>query len=432
MERVALATLRVRPVRDDVSSGARPPIRPARKRSGDSPRAVVALLAGALSVVLGISMPMAAAAPGDGRAAAQSEHDAAAAEVERIQGLVTQSEQDLARITVEAEATADASRQAAAELAAAEAQAVQAQVELQNATATVDQARAGIAELGRESYIGSDSLGTAASFLDARGPADVLQRAATLDLLSDDRAERLAGFKFVQEQQARAREAAQAAVTARSQAAGAAAEAEAAANARLTEARAAHDAVVAEKATLNQQLQEAEIELLRVQGAADPRATWEQGVNAEYAQADATAAANALAAASGQAVPPTTGRVTSCYGSRWGTMHYGVDIAASIGTPVYAPEGGRVLQAGPASGFGLAVYIQHADGSITVYGHINDYFVKAGQQVAAGQQIAEVGNKGQSTGPHLHFEVHNGGLYQNRTNPVPWLAARGVPLGGGC
>ena len=91
-----------------------------------------------------------------------------------------------------------------------------------------------------------------------------------------------------------------------------------------------------------------------------------------------------------------------------------------------------MLRAGPASGFGLAVYIQHDDGSVTVYGHINDYFVTAGQRVSAGTVIAEVGNKGQSTGPHLHFEVHVDGMYQGRTNPMPWLAARGVFMGGRC
>jgi murein DD-endopeptidase MepM/ murein hydrolase activator NlpD len=122
--------------------------------------------------------------------------------------------------------------------------------------------------------------------------------------------------------------------------------------------------------------------------------------------------------------------VTSCYGARWGTLHAGIDIAAPIGTPVFAPEDGIVLDAGPASGFGLAVYVQHRDGTITLYGHVNQFFVTPGQVVSAGQQIAEVGNRGQSTGPHLHFEVHTGGLYANRVDPAPWLAARGISLGG--
>jgi murein DD-endopeptidase MepM/ murein hydrolase activator NlpD len=111
-------------------------------------------------------------------------------------------------------------------------------------------------------------------------------------------------------------------------------------------------------------------------------------------------------------------------------MHSGVDIAAPIGTPVFTPDDGVVVDAGPASGFGLAVYVEHADGTITLYGHVNQYFVSPGQTVKAGQQIAEVGNRGQSTGPHLHFEVHTGGLYVNRGNPMPWLASRGISLGG--
>ena len=89
-----------------------------------------------------------------------------------------------------------------------------------------------------------------------------------------------------------------------------------------------------------------------------------------------------------------------------------------------------MLQAGPASGFGLAVAVQHGDGTITLYGHVNQFFVSPGQVVSAGQRIAEVGNRGQSTGPHLHFEVHTGGLYVNRTNPASWLAKHGIRLGG--
>ena len=129
---------------------------------------------------------------------------------------------------------------------------------------------------------------------------------------------------------------------------------------------------------------------------------------------------------------PTAGRVTSCYGPRWGTMHQGVDIAAPIGTPIYVPADGVVLQAGAASGFGQAVYVQHGDGQITLYGHVNQFFVSAGQVVRAGDHIADVGNKGQSTGPHLHFEVHRGGLYASRVNPMPWLSSHGISLGGAC
>ncbi len=96
---------------------------------------------------------------------------------------------------------------------------------------------------------------------------------------------------------------------------------------------------------------------------------------------------------------------TSGFGARCGPAHQGLDIAAPIGTPIRAPLAGTVIDSGPASGFGLWVRVRHADGTITTYGHINRSFVRVGQQVAAGEVIAEVGNRGQSTGPHLHIEV---------------------------
>jgi murein DD-endopeptidase MepM/ murein hydrolase activator NlpD len=135
---------------------------------------------------------------------------------------------------------------------------------------------------------------------------------------------------------------------------------------------------------------------------------------------------SAAEAAQPKFVKPAQGVFTSGFGSRWGTTHFGIDIANVIGTPIVAVADGTVIEAGPASGFGLWVRIQHADGTITVYGHMNDFVVHEGQQVKAGQLIAHIGNRGNSTGPHLHFEVWEpGGM---KINPQPWLAARGITL----
>ncbi|WP_229686432.1 M23 family metallopeptidase [Longimycelium tulufanense] len=125
-------------------------------------------------------------------------------------------------------------------------------------------------------------------------------------------------------------------------------------------------------------------------------------------------------------VRPAEGIFTSGYGGRWGTFHYGIDIANRIGTPIYSVAEGIVLDSGPASGFGLWVRVQHKDGTITVYGHVDRTLVRVGQKVAAGQQIATMGNRGFSTGPHLHFEVWNAG--NKKINPVPWLAERGIQV----
>jgi murein DD-endopeptidase MepM/ murein hydrolase activator NlpD len=114
---------------------------------------------------------------------------------------------------------------------------------------------------------------------------------------------------------------------------------------------------------------------------------------------------------------------------RWGTMHWGLDLAAPLGTPIVAAADGVVLRAGPASGYGYAVYIQDADGNVQIYGHMRYMFVEAGDVVSAGDLIAKVGNQGQSTGPHLHFEIHEGGLNGDPIDPQEWLAERGVPVG---
>lgn len=126
-------------------------------------------------------------------------------------------------------------------------------------------------------------------------------------------------------------------------------------------------------------------------------------------------------------VLPAVGTYTSNFGIRWGVLHAGVDIANAIGTPILAVADGKVIDAGPASGFGMWVRLQHADGTITVYGHIDSANVTVGQEVMAGDQIARMGNRGFSTGPHLHFEVHLPG--ENKIDPLPWLASRGISLG---
>ena len=125
---------------------------------------------------------------------------------------------------------------------------------------------------------------------------------------------------------------------------------------------------------------------------------------------------------------PLQGILTTAFGMRWGEMHYGVDIAAPMLTPEYAAAAGTVLRAGPASGYGNVIYIQHANGDVTVYGHMEQVLVETGQVVGSGQLIARVGSRGFSTGPHLHFEVWVGGLEGRRVDPLNWLAEQGITL----
>jgi murein DD-endopeptidase MepM/ murein hydrolase activator NlpD len=151
----------------------------------------------------------------------------------------------------------------------------------------------------------------------------------------------------------------------------------------------------------------------------------------------------------GWALPLPAGsyQITSGYGPRWGTFHYGTDFAAPAGTPIYAVAAGTVVAAECTSPFcdrpghvaadgtpltpgcGLLVQIQHAGAIATTYCHALMLTVHTGQTVAAGQVIGAVGSTGNSTGAHLHLQIHQGAppiTSATTVDPLPFL--RGVGL----
>ncbi|KMS91109.1 M23 family metallopeptidase [Prauserella rugosa] len=178
-------------------------------------------------------------------------------------------------------------------------------------------------------------------------------------------------------------------------------------------------------------------QLLQVREPADENSSASaeaQKINRSAELTDARLAAEAEArrqaaieAARPKVVQPAEGTFTSGFGARWGTTHYGIDLANSIGTPIVSAVDGTVIEAGPASGFGQWVKVQRDDGIVTVYGHVSSFSVSEGERVKAGDEIALMGNEGQSTGPHLHFEVwtSDGG---EKIDPLPWLAEHGVHI----
>jgi murein DD-endopeptidase MepM/ murein hydrolase activator NlpD len=117
---------------------------------------------------------------------------------------------------------------------------------------------------------------------------------------------------------------------------------------------------------------------------------------------------------------PAQGTLTSGYGWRWGRMHNGIDIAGPIGTPVIAAASGEVIFSGwNSGGYGNLIKIRHPDSSVTLYAHNNKNIVVEGEQILQGQQIAEMGSTGYSTGSHLHFEIHPNG--DSAVNPIAFL-----------
>ena len=130
---------------------------------------------------------------------------------------------------------------------------------------------------------------------------------------------------------------------------------------------------------------------------------------------------------------PARGAITDAYGPRpvrpfpgVGAFHYGTDIGASCGTPVFAATAGSVRAAGSVGSYGNWILIDHGEGVQTGYAHLGDTLVVVGDRVAAGQPIGRVGSTGLSTGCHTHVEVRVDGV---RIDPQPFFLNRGVVLG---
>ncbi len=188
-------------------------------------------------------------------------------------------------------------------------------------------------------------------------------------------------------------------------------------SARTDEARTARDQLAANRDTLSAAR---ELKQSAVISSRETREEYLAEVDALAAQSATLAAAirdsQAGAGSTGTGAPsaagliwPVDGVVVSGFGMRWGRMHEGIDIAAAFGTPNRAAASGTIIHAGWLGGYGNLVVIDHGNGLATAYAHASSILVGVGQQVAQGETVSLVGSTGNSSGPHLHFEVRVNG-----------------------
>jgi murein DD-endopeptidase MepM/ murein hydrolase activator NlpD len=194
---------------------------------------------------------------------------------------------------------------------------------------------------------------------------------------------------------------------------------------KTEEQRAAHAALVARQSALAAARSEKQGLLTDVRG--DRRAAEQNLADLEAAAAALTARINSSGSSSGGGstgsgsssglIWPVSGVITSTYGPRWGSFHYGIDIAAPAGTPVRAAAAGTVIVAGWMGGYGNLVVVDHGNGLATAYAHLSAIWIGGGS-VSQGQGIGAVGCTGSCTGNHLHFEVRVNG---SAVDPMGYL-----------
>jgi murein DD-endopeptidase MepM/ murein hydrolase activator NlpD len=208
-----------------------------------------------------------------------------------------------------------------------------------------------------------------------------------------------------------------------------AAEAERLVTARTEDQRVARDRIVASRDALVAAEDEKSAALASIRADRDHFLHEEAQLESESealaaqiraAQAAAAAAQAAAAASSSSPQPsqapsasgliwPVNGPVVSGFGMRWGRMHQGIDISVGFGVPVQASAGGTVIHSGWLGGYGNLVVIDHGNGLSTAYAHNSSLAVSVGQYVSQGEVISYVGSTGNSSGPHVHFEVRING-----------------------
>lgn len=341
-----------------------------------------------------------------------------------------------------------------------------AQREVDEASAQVEQGRAAVAQLARRSYQ-QGPLGDLRTILAGGSPQDLIDRSTTLervfraqnDSLHGLRRDRLAlatterELELVQqaldearrqadEDERRARLVAQradqaaarvAALVTRRNSALRSAERERAADvADYQQAQAASRALAERirRAALLARQAEARRRAAAAAALARQRAAAAAGRRAEAAAAAAAArAARPPQPSAGGMQWPANGPLTSRYGARrhpiFGDVrfHAGIDIGVPYGAPVVSADDGTVTYAGPASGYGTLVLVSHGvvggRDVTSAYAHQSAILVRTGQQVSRGQQVGRVGSEGNSTGPHLHFEIRLDG---EPTDPLGWVS----------
>ena len=157
-------------------------------------------------------------------------------------------------------------------------------------------------------------------------------------------------------------------------------------------------------------LQKVRVDRHELEGHLDSLEAEQAKIRARLAQsAGGGGPAGPIRKGSGQLIWPANGPISSGFGQRWGRLHAGVDIPLPEGTPLRAADSGTVTIAGGMGGYGNYTCIQHGSSMSTCYAHQSSIGVSVGQSVSQGEVIGSSGNTGNSTGPHLHFEVRIGG-----------------------